>query len=67
VAKKDTVAQNDAVASVARDVAQAAIERGGAPAASRTAALTAGADQALASGRTGTAVEQLYRAYRLAG
>jgi beta-glucosidase len=67
VTSRDTVAQDDAVASVARDLVQAAVERGGAGAASRSAALSSSADQALAAGQLVTAVRQLAQAYRAAG
>jgi beta-glucosidase len=64
---RDTAAQDDAIASVPRDLAQAAIERGGPAAATRTAAFTAEADRALASGKLSTAVSQLAKAYKAAG
>ncbi|MEH1098908.1 carbohydrate binding domain-containing protein [Micromonospora sp. CPCC 205561] len=65
---RDTAAQGDLLASVTRDVAQAAVVRAGPAAASagRTSTLTADAEHALLTGRPTTAVLKLAAAWRIA-
>ncbi len=67
ITSKDTIAHDDAIASVARDLAQGAVVKGGPAAATKTAKLTSNADQALAAGKLTEAVTQLANAYRTAG
>lgn len=65
--RKDTFDQDDAVVSVARDVAQARIAAGGPAAMPLTASLTANAEHALLVGRPDQAVALLRQAYDRAG
>jgi beta-glucosidase len=60
---KDSYAQDDLVVSVARDVAQTAIEASGPAGMPLTAKLTADAEHALLSGRPDQAVSLLAQAY----
>jgi beta-glucosidase len=60
---RDTFAQDDLVVSVARDIAQAAVDAGGPAAMPDTAALTSNAEHALLTGRTDQAVSMLSQAY----
>ncbi len=62
----DTFAQEDAVVSVARDFAQAAIVAAGPAMADRVAGLTADADHAIAGGDAVQAVTLLSQAFRTA-
>jgi beta-glucosidase len=65
--RKDTFDQDDAVVSVARDLAQARIASGGPAAMPLTASLTANAEHALLVGRPDQAVSLLRQAYDRAG
>jgi beta-glucosidase len=60
---RDTYAQNDALVSVLRDLAQRAIIQAGTRTPGEVAGLTASADQALAAGHPDTAMALLGRAY----
>ncbi|GIH17982.1 glycoside hydrolase family 3 N-terminal domain-containing protein [Rugosimonospora africana] len=65
--RRDTFDQDNAVVSVARDVAQARIANGGPAAMPLTASLTANAEHALLTGRPDQAVSLLTQAYTKAG